>query len=140
MRESFDALGDDFQAEVVRHGYDRANNGRVFPRGVIGNLAVHCDDLLLVFSGQEANRLASSRYSCSLDFSGNVLTLYRPQVNDPDLRPRIVAFAEKARARLDAERESPGPEAADRLNEVLSGVRELRIPARDPLTGTAATP
>src|SRR5205085_11327947 len=39
LRESFDALGDDFQAEVVRHGYDRANNGRVFPRGVIGNLA-----------------------------------------------------------------------------------------------------
>jgi len=38
-----------------------------------------------------------------------------PQVNDPDLRPRIVAFTEGARATLDAERESPGPEAADRL-------------------------
>ena len=29
------------------------------------------------------------------------------QVNDPDLRPRIVAFADGARATLDAEREFP---------------------------------
>src|SRR4051794_3357396 len=61
------------------------------------------------------------------------------QVNDPDLRPRIVAFAEGARATLDAERESPGPQAADRLNELLNGVRELRIPARDPDLGGTAT-
>lgn len=62
-----------------------------------------------------------------------------PQVNDPDLRPRIVAFAEGARATLDAERESPGPDAADRLNELLNGVRELRIPARDADLGGTPT-
>src|SRR4051794_38736769 len=62
-----------------------------------------------------------------------------PQVNDPDLRPRIVAFAEGARATLDAERDSPGPEAADRLNELLNGVHELQIPARDPDLGGTPT-
>jgi hypothetical protein len=67
------------------------------------------------------------------------LTHSLPQVNDPDLRPRIVAFAEGARATLDAERESPGPDAADRLNELLNGVRELRIPARDPDLGGTPT-
>jgi hypothetical protein len=67
------------------------------------------------------------------------LTSSLPQVNDPGLRPRIVAFAEGARATLDAERESPGPEAADRLNELLNGVRELRIPARDPDLGGTPT-
>jgi len=67
------------------------------------------------------------------------LTDALPQVNDPDLRPRIVAFAEGAHATLDAERESPGPNAADRLNELLNGVRELRIPARDPDLGATPT-
>src|SRR3954447_12149782 len=62
-----------------------------------------------------------------------------PQINDPDLRPRIVAFAEGERATLDAERDSPGPEAADRLNELLNGVHELQIPARDPDLGGTPT-
>jgi len=62
-----------------------------------------------------------------------------PQINDPDLRPRIVAFAEGARATLDAEREAPGPDVANRLNELLNGVRELRIPARDPDLGGTPT-
>src|SRR4051794_24012071 len=62
-----------------------------------------------------------------------------PQINDPDLRPRIVAFAEGARATLNAERDLPGPEAVDRLNELLNGVRELRLPARDPDLGGTPT-
>ena len=62
-----------------------------------------------------------------------------PQVNDPDLRPRIEAFTEGARGTLEVEREAPGPEAADRLNELLNGVRELRIPARDPDLGGTPT-
>ena len=62
-----------------------------------------------------------------------------PQINDRDLRPRILAFVEGARTTLDAQEDYPGPEAADRLNALLNGVRELRIPARDPELGGTPT-
>ena len=62
-----------------------------------------------------------------------------PQVNDPGLRPRVIAFVQASDAMLSGHGAEPGPDVADRLNALLNGVHELAIPARDPDLGPTRT-
>jgi uncharacterized protein YegL len=62
-----------------------------------------------------------------------------PRVNDAELRPRLLAFARATDEVLALHGTEPGPDVADKLNQLLSGVRELEIPARDRELGPTPT-
>ena len=55
-----------------------------------------------------------------------------PEINDPDLRPRIESIILAAEAGLAAHADSAGPAVADVLDTILAGIRLLDLPAQDP--------
>jgi Leucine-rich repeat (LRR) protein len=61
------------------------------------------------------------------------------QVNDPHLRPRLLAFVEGAQSALVDDTIELGLKRADHLAELRRGIRELAVPSRDPDLGPTPT-
>jgi Leucine-rich repeat (LRR) protein len=80
-----------------------------------------------------------AEYMADLGEAVDKLRAELPRVNDAALRPRVVAFVQATDAMLAMHGGAAGPEVADRLNELLNGVHELAIPARDPDLGPTPT-
>jgi Leucine-rich repeat (LRR) protein len=62
-----------------------------------------------------------------------------PYVNDERTRSPAMAVLDAGTALLDMHESNPGPTIPDDLAALLSGVRALRLPARDPDLGTIPT-
>jgi hypothetical protein len=69
----------------------------------------------------------------------NALGRELPNVNDEWLRPKLVSILETATALFDVHGSAPQPNVADDLVALLSAVRTLRIPYRDPDLGETPT-
>jgi len=69
----------------------------------------------------------------------NRLVAVLPQVNDPHLRPRLLAFIEGAQSALADDSVELGLKRADHLAELRRGIRELAVPSRDPDLGATPT-
>ena len=62
-----------------------------------------------------------------------------PHVNDLQLRPAISSLVDTAHALLDAHGHDPKPSIADDLSVLMSAIRALKIPPRDPDLGRTPT-
>jgi hypothetical protein len=62
-----------------------------------------------------------------------------PSVNEPGLRRRVLALVEASGTILSVYRTQLGPDVADRVNDLLRGVQELAVPARDSDLGPTPT-
>jgi len=62
-----------------------------------------------------------------------------PRVNDPGLRRRVLTLVQASGTIFSVHGTPPGPHLADQLNDLLSGVQELAVPARDPDLGPTPT-
>jgi internalin A len=60
-----------------------------------------------------------------------------PQVNDPDLRPRIMDLLAAAESIAATYEDGPGPAVTTTLHQLLKAVLALKLPTRDPEMGDA---
>ena len=62
-----------------------------------------------------------------------------PHVNDTLLHPTVASLVDAARALFDVHGDDPKPSVADDLSVLMSAVRALKIPSRDPDLGRTPT-